>query len=39
MTELLLDHPIATLIVTLCVIGAVWIYFEIKNAPNIDDWD
>ena len=39
MTQLLLNHPIATLIVTLFVIGAIWLYFEIKNAPIIDDDD
>ena len=37
--ETLIDHPIVTLIVTLSVIGAIWLYFEIKNAPNIDEWD
>jgi len=37
--QTLLDHPIITGIAILFIIGAIWLYFELKNAPNHDDWD
>ena len=39
MIELLLNHPILTGVAILFIIGAIWLFFEVKNAPEINDWD
>ena len=39
MIELITDHPILTGVAILFIIGAIWLFFEVKNAPEIDDWD
>ena len=37
--QILLNHPILTGVAILFVIGAIWIYFELKNAPEMDDFE
>ena len=39
MIELLLNHLILTGVAILLIIGAIWLFFEVKNAPEMDDWD
>ena len=39
MIELITDHPILTGVAILLIIGAIWLFFEVKNAPEMDDWD
>lgn len=37
--DVICNYPKTTGVIVAVVLAAIWLYFEIKNAPNIDDWD